>query len=463
MRDWKPRARPRQLSRIRHGIIELSPPQVLALVFAVLAILGAALLMTPWATYRPIPWIDALFTATSAVTVTGLVVVDTGTTYTLFGQLVLLTLIQLGGLGFMTFAVLIFQLLSGRLGLRQQIVLREALNQTSLGDLMRLVRILLLISLSMEGIALLVLSTQFVPEYGTWDGLYYSLFYAISAFNSAGFALHPDSLSSYVGNPVINLTITILFITGGLGFAVLADLYQNYHEGHHQKRRFRTLSLHTKLMLVGTLWLNLLAMLVILSLEWSNPATLGGLGHWADKLWAGWFQAVTPRSAGFNTVDTGELLPATAAFMIGLMFIGGGSASTAGGIKLTTFLILLLAVKAFLRQQEEPVAFGRAISQETVLKALAIIVITLMGVSTVTFLLAITEDHPFIDLLFEAMSGFATVGLSRGITPELTNFGKAVIILSMFVGRLGPLTLAFILAARPTARVKYTRGDVYIG
>src|SRR5690606_3217625 len=400
-------------------------------------------------------WLDALFTAMSAVTVTGLVVVDTGTVFTLFGQSVLLVLIQLGGVGFMSFAVLILQLLGGRIGLHQQIILREALNHTSLGSLMQSVEVLLAISLSMEAVGMLILTTQWVSEFGLWEGLYRSLFYAVSAFNNAGFALDGDSLSNYAGNPVINLSITVLFITGGLGFAVLADLYQT--------RRLQLLSLHTKLMLTGSLILIPVSMLLILLLEWHNPATLASMEGWGERLWATWFQAVTPRSAGFNTLDIEALHPATVALLTGLMFIGGGSSSTAGGIKLTTFIVLILATRAVLRQQSEPVVFGRAIGPETVLRALAITVISLMAVTAATFLLTFTVACPSQDMLFEVMSGFATLGLSRGLAPELSGFGNGVIIVCMFVGRLGPLTLAFILTPRRKSRVQYSRGEIYIG
>src|SRR5690606_11933312 len=223
MREWLPWVRPPQLRRLHQGIIDLSPPRVLALVFALLALVGALLLKTPWATHLPISWLDVLFTAMSAVTVTGLVVVDTGSTFTLFGELVLLVLMQLGGIGFMTFAILILQLWGGRISLREQIILREALNQTSLGDLTRLVKVVFKVAVAMEGAAMLVLATQWVPEQGLWLGLYHSLFYAISGFNNAGLSLHPTSLSEYAGNPVINITITALVIMGGLGFVVLAD------------------------------------------------------------------------------------------------------------------------------------------------------------------------------------------------------------------------------------------------
>lgn len=456
MRRWNNWLRPPRSYRTKRGVINLSPPQVLALAFAGLVLIGTLLLKLPWATRLPVGWLDALFTATSAVTVTGLTVVDTGSTYSLFGQVVLLVLMQLGGVGFMSFAVLILQALGGRITLREQIVLREALNHTSLSDLTRLVRIVLIIALAMEGLGMLVLATHWVPELGLREGLYFSLFHAISAFNSAGFSLRADSMAGYAGTPVITLTLGILFIAGGLGVAVFGDLYRS--------RRFHDLSLHSKLMLTWTPVMILVPWVIILLLEWNNPATLGALPQWGDRILAGWFQAATPRSAGFSTLDIGALQPATVTMMTGLMFVGGGSASTAGGIKLTTFIILVLATRAFLRQEEEPVIFGRSIGQETVLKALAITLMSLMWVSLMVFLLTISETgHDFQDLLFEAMSGFATVGLSRGVTPELSEFGKALMALSMFIGRLGPLSLAFILTTRRRARVRYAQGDVYIG
>jgi trk system potassium uptake protein len=249
--------------------------------------------------------------------------------------------------------------------------------------------------------------------------------------------------------------ISLLFIAGGIGFVVVADMIG--------KRRFREYALHTKLMLIGTVAINLTAMLVLLWLEHGNPATLGGLPGWGDKLWAAWFQAATPRSAGFNTIDVGALLPSSAFFIMGLMFIGGGSGSTAGGIKLSTFIVLLVATRAFLRQQERPVVFGRSLDQNTILKALAITIISLFCVMTGAFVLSITEQAAFLDLAFEAVSAFGTVGLSRGVTSQLSAAGQAVIMLLMLVGRVGPLTLAFTLSNRYRARIQYPSGQVNIG
>lgn len=281
------------------------------------------------------------------------------------------------------------------------------------------------------------------------------LFHAVSAFNNAGFVLASDSLSAYAANPLVNIVISLLFISGGIGFVVVADMLG--------KKRFRDYQLHTKLMLTGTLAINLVAMLTILLLEYGNPATLGALDGIGGKLWAAWFQAVTPRSAGFNTLDIGALTPATAFLIMGLMFIGGGSGSTAGGIKLTTFIILLLATRAFLLQYDRPVVSGRSIAPDTVLKALAIIMIGLLCVITATFLLAMTESLDFLDLAFEAVSAASTAGLSRGITADLSAAGQIVIMVLMLVGRIGPLTLAFTLATPRGTRIQYPAGQVNIG
>lgn len=259
----------------------------------------------------------------------------------------------------------------------------------------------------------------------------------------------------YAGNPLINIVISSLFISGGIGFVVIADIID--------KKHFRQFSLHTKLMLTGTLTINLVATIVILVLEYGNPATLAALPDWSVKLWASWFQAVTPRSAGFNSLDTGALFPSTAFFIIGLMFIGGGSGSTAGGIKLSTFIVALLATWTFLRGRERPVVFRRSIQLDTIRKSLAIIVISLLCVSTGILLLTITEKASFLDLTFEAVSAAATVGLSRGITAGLSDIGQCIISVLMLIGRVGPLTIAFMLANTRGESIQYPAGQVNIG
>jgi trk system potassium uptake protein TrkH len=443
---------------IRQGwtqVQRLTPPQMLVLSFVALSLFGTVLLKMPIASHAPTSWLQALFTAVSASTVTGLVVLDTGSHFTLFGQWVLLALMQAGGLGLMTFGVFIIHLSSGRLGLRHRAALSDALNHPGQSDMRRLLHLLFGFTIVMELLGTLLLALQWVPEMGWQRGIYHSFFHAVSAFNNAGFGLASDSLSAYVADPLVNIVISLLFISGGIGFVVVADMLG--------KKRFHDYQLHTKLMLVGTLVINMSAMLLILLLEYGNPATLGGLHGIGSKLWAAWFQAVVPRTAGFNTLDIGALAPATTFLIMGLMFIGGGSGSTASGIKLSTFIILLLATRAFLQQYDRPVVFGRSIAPNTVLKALAIIMIGLLCVITGTFLLAMTEQLDFLDLAFEAVSAFGTVGMSRGVTAELSAAGQIVIMVLMLIGRVGPLTLAFTLATPHGTRIQYPAGQVNIG
>lgn len=434
--------------------IQLNPPQLLLLVFAVFILIGTTLLMLPQATTDSITWVDALFTATSAMTVTGLVVVDTGEAFTLFGEIVIMILIQLGGLGIMSFAVLIYLMLGKKIGFKERLLLQQALNQNSLGGIIKLVKSLLIFSIVIEFIAFIFLCLRWIPEFGWAKGSYYSLFHSISAFNNAGFGLWPDSLSRYVGDPIINIVITFLFILGGLGFTVIADLFHT--------KTFQKLSLHSKLMIVGTFIINLVSMFLILFLEYNNPNTLAGLSTF-DKLWAAYFQAVSPRTAGFNTIDIGSLENATVLYITLLMFVGAGSASTGGGIKLTTFLIIILAAISFVRGKQEINTYRKSIDTSIVYKALAISIISILFVFSALFILNITEDLSFIKLLFEVVSAFGTVGLSMGITADLSVVGRIVIIFIMFLGKLGPLTLAFSLAKPSKAKLHYPREDVLTG
>ncbi|WP_332628951.1 TrkH family potassium uptake protein [Halalkalibacter flavus] len=437
-----------------HRTFQMSPPQILALSFLVAIVIGTVLLKLPISTVEGISWIDALFTATSATTVTGLVVLDTGSAFTIYGQFIIMILIQIGGLGLMTFAVLIVLILGKKIGLRERLIVQEAFNQTSIGGVIRLVKILLIFTLLIEAIAVLLLSIRWVPEYGWAHGIYSSIFHSISAFNNAGFSLWADSLMGYVGDPVINIVITLLFITGGIGFTVLSDLWHT-KEFHH-------LSLHSKLMLVGTFVINTVAMLFIFTVEYANPHTLGSLAL-DEKVWAAYFQAVTPRTAGFNSLDIASMEQGSIVFMLLLMFIGAGSASTGSGIKLTTFIIIIMAVWTFLRGRNETVIFERTIRNQIIIRSLAIVVISLLAVFLSILALSITESVPFIMIVFEAFSAFGTVGLSMGLTGDLTPIGKEIIIVLMFIGRIGPLTLAFSLARTQKSNVRYADGEVFTG
>ncbi|GLB62101.1 TrkH family potassium uptake protein [Cytobacillus sp. NCCP-133] len=440
---------------MKYRIIKLNPSQLLLVVFTVCILVGTLLLKLPFSTTESVSWIDALFTATSAMTVTGLVVVDTETAYTLFGEVVIASLIQMGGLGIMSFAVLIYMMLGKKIGIKERLLVQQALNQTSLGGVIQLVKNLFIFSITIELIAMLFLSIRWVPEMGWGKGLYYSFFHSISAFNNAGFALWSDSLMGYVGDPVINIVITLLFIIGGIGFTVLSDLWY--------KKKFKKMPLHSKMMIIGTFVINIAAMLFIFALEYNNPHTLGSLNSLGDKVWASYFQAVTPRTAGFNSLDIAGLHDATIFLMLILMFIGAGSASTGGGIKLTTFLVILFAVLTFLKGKEDTVLGKRSISLTVVLRSLAISTIGLFFICVAIFILNITEDAPFIMVVFEVISAFGTVGLSMGITGSLTFIGKVVVVFIMFIGKLGPLTLAFSLAHPEKAKIKYPNEDILTG
>lgn len=441
--------------QVERQILRLTPPQALILSFVTLSLVGTLLLKLPAASHVPTSWSQALFTAVSAATVTGLAVVDTGTHFTLFGQWILLFLMQSGGLGLMTFGVFIIYALSNQFTLGQRAALSEALNQSGQENIRRLLRWMFGFTAGMELLGTAFLALRWVPEMGWSRGLYFSFFHAVSAFNNAGFGLRADSLMTYVGDPLVNSVISALFISGGIGFVVIADMIG--------KKRFRDYALHTKLMLLGTLAVNVIATLLILALEYGNPSTLGGLLSTGDRLWAAWFQAVAPRTAGFNTLDIGAVLPSTGMLIMVLMFIGGGSGSTASGIKLSTFIVLAFSTRAFLLSQERPVIFGRSLDSATMLKALAISIISLFCVVIGTFVLTITESAAYFDLVFEVMSAFGTVGLSRGITANLSGAGQMVIMVLMLIGRVGPLTLAFTLANRHRAAIQYPPGQVNVG
>ena len=441
--------------RVRRWLRGLPPPATLLVLYAVLVAVGAALLKLPFAAVAPTTWSEAIFTSASAVTVTGLVVVDTGSHFTVFGQAVVAVLIQLGGLGLMTFAVLVLSALGLPVGLPRSITLREDLGQTSLRDIGQLVKLIAIVVVVCEVVGALLLLPAFVPVHGWAGGAWSAVFHSVSAFNNAGFALYPDSLTRFATDPLLNVVITALFIVGGIGFAVIADLWRH--------RAWQPLMLHSKLMLVGTAALIVWGVGVFALAEWSNPATLGLYESAFDRLIVAWFQGVTPRTAGFNTADFAAVHDVTAFSTIMLMLVGGGPTSTAGGIKVTTLVCLLLATVAFFQRSRDLHAFGRSIPLEDVLRVTALASIAMLFVAVATFLVLISHDGNFLDLLFEVVSAFGTVGLSRGETGELDALGRTVVIVLMFAGRVGPLTLGFFLATRTQPRVRYPKSPVFLG
>ncbi|MDD2420877.1 MAG: TrkH family potassium uptake protein [Heliobacteriaceae bacterium] len=442
-----------------HGSHEgLSPSQVLVLGFAVIILVGGILLSLPVASRSGLgtAFLDALFTATSAVCVTGLVVVDTYDHYSLFGQIIVILLIQIGGLGFMTMATLIYLLMGRKIRLKERLLMQESLNTLTIQGVVRLAKYVLITTFVIEGIGAIILALRFIPEMGLVKGAYYGAFHAVSSFCNAGFDLFGGfrSFTGFVNDPVVSLTVSSLIIIGGIGFSVIAETYRYRETG-----RF---SLHTKLVFLVTGFLILAGMIFILILELENPLTLGAL-TWDGKLLAAYFQSVSPRTAGCSTLGMTDLRPATQFFLVILMFIGASPGSTGGGIKTTTLAALLAAVWSIRQGKADVVLFGRRIPPDTIYKAIGITGLAAILVMGVTMLLTISEQADFLALLFETTSAFGTVGLSMSVTPHLSSFGRVLIILTMFAGRLGPLTLAVALTKRSKAKIRYPDERIMVG
>ncbi|WP_274652444.1 TrkH family potassium uptake protein [Paenibacillus humicola] len=445
------------------NVAKWSPPRILVTGFALIILLGGLLLSMPFASSAGVstPFMDALFTATSATCVTGLVVVDTGSHYSIPGQIIIITLIQVGGLGFMTMSTLFALVLRKRISLKERLILQEAFNQTSMEGIVRLIRRVILYSLSIELAGAVLFSVRWAFDMPLGKAVYFGVWHAVSFFNNAGFDLFGQfgtpfvSLVGYVHDPIVNLVTMLLIILGGLGFIVIADL-MDY-------RKNKRLSLHSKVVLSATGILIGVGAFVIFVFEFTNDATLGSLS-WGGKIWASFFQSVSPRTAGANTIDISSMRQATQFFIVILMFIGASPGSTGGGIKTTTFTTLVGAVIAMIRGREDIVMFRYRLGRERIFKALTITMLSLALVIFVTMVLSTTEDKAFIRILFETTSAFGTVGLTTGITPDLSLVGKILISLTMFAGRLGPLTLAYALGPRTEKELyRYPEGKMTIG
>ena len=436
----------------------LSTYQILVLGFAGLILSGVALLMTPYASQSgdSLRFVDALFTATSAVCVTGLVVVDTGTYFSVFGQSVILLLIQIGGLGVMTVATLVAVLSGKKINLKERLLIQEATNQLDLAGVVRLTLYIIRATLLVELVGGTILALRWFQDFGL-KGIYFGYWHAVSAFCNAGFDLFGEyrSITGYVGDLTVNGVIASLIVVGGIGFPVVADLWNC-----RQTRRF---SLHTKVVLTTTVLLIVLGAGFIFVAEYGNAKTLSDLPP-ADKVMASLFQSVTARTAGYNTVDIGLLREGTLLAIIFLMCVGASPSSMGGGVKTSTAAILFISLVGSVTGKRDPLAFGRQIPQQTVYKAFTIVTISVMLISLVTLTLSFTEAAPIFSLLFEVTSAFGTVGLSTGITPKLSDAGKVLITLTMFAGRVGTLTLLMALALRPRKeRLKYPEGKIVIG
>ncbi|MDJ1131312.1 TrkH family potassium uptake protein [Streptomyces iconiensis] len=427
------------------------PARVTVLAFAAAALLGAALLALPWATPggSATGLVTALFTAVSAVCVTGLVTVDTGTYWSAFGEGVILGLIQIGGFGIMTLASLLALLMSGRLRLRMQLTAQVETKTLGIGEVRRVLLgvagTTLIVELTVA--ALLALRFRFGHGMPIGEAVHQAVFHAVSAFNNAGFGLRADSLTRYVHDPWVQLPIAAAVILGGLGFPVLLELLRH----RTRSRGPRRWSLHTKLTLLTTVGLLLTGTVLTCLLEWRNGATLGPLdtGH---KLLNGFFHSAMSRTAGFNALDIGQMEPATLLSTCALMFVGGGSAGTAGGIKVTTFAVLAAAIVAEVRGEPSSRALGRTLAPHVLRQALTVVLLGVGLVTAATLALLTLVKAPMEYVLFEAVSAFGTVGLSAGITPDLGTPGELIVIVLMFVGRLGPVTLVSALALRQRTR-----------
>ncbi len=437
----------------------LNPARVMALGFMGFILTGSFLLSLPvMIEGGEISYLNALFTAASAVCVTGLVVVDTGTFYTPLGQNIIMILIFCGSLGFMTMTTLVFVFLGRKITLRDRLLVKEALNQDAVAGLVRLALTVVKMAVFFILIGTVIMSFRFVPLLGFGRGTFFALFHSVSAFGNAGFDLFGNykSLTGMPADYLVNSTIMTLFIIGGLGFTVILELARRV------KYRAR-ISLHSRLVLTITAGLLLSGTLLIFLLEHNNPLTMGNFSGGA-KVFTAFFTAATPRTAGFSVLDTGSLTYPVMLVLLALMFIGASPTSTGGGVKTTTFAILLITFVNMIRGRQEPVVFSRTLSLLQIMKAVSIMSAAIALIFIATLLLTLFEQQEFSTLLFEVFSAFGTVGLSRGVTPELSNASKITLILTMFGGRVGPLTLLVALARRrETDALHYPEEHLLIG
>ena len=444
-----------------------SPSTLLALGFASTILVGTFLLMLPvMCSEERIGFVDALFTATSAVCVTGLVVVDTGTYFTHAGQLLILALIQIGGLGIFTFSTFFMILLMGKPSLRGHLVIQETMTQFPYRNLLGLLRNILLFTFGAEAVGALFLWIAFRPRLGNATAVYYSIFHSISAFCNAGFSLWSNSLEDYSGNLAVCLTIMILIIIGGLGFTVIAEMAGRVVRKEGRPKR---LSLHSRVVLVTTATLILVGALLFWCLEHNNVLVSRPL---SEQVLISFFQSVAARTAGFNTVPLSGLASASLFTLIILMFIGASPGSIGGGIKTTTFAVYMAMVISYLRGKRNVEIFGRTIPTKVTSKAMATVAVSFFLVVLSALSIQILEGQHihspthtyFLDWLFEVVSAYGTVGLATGLMPGLGNTSKLLIVGVMFIGRVGPLGLALSMIGREDVQqYKYPEENVMIG
>jgi len=441
--------------------IKKNPYLVFIFGFALIIFIGTILLTFPVASRdgNSVGFVNAFFTATSATCVTGLVVVNTATHWSIFGKAVIAVLIQIGGLGVMTMTAMISFFIGKKISLKTRVLIMEERSVDELQGVVRLTKNILLYTFLMELFGALLLSLVFIKDYGVLKGIGFSIFHAISSFCNAGFDLIGNSMINYVDNPIITLAVCGLVVVGGIGYFVLWDI--------HVSKKFRMLTLHSKLVLIITGLLLFIGTGLFFLLEYNNPGTIGALDL-PGKVNASIFQAVNPRTAGFNSIPLENLRMATAVITVILMFIGGSPVSTAGGIKTTTIGVLIISFYNLFKGKRDFEVFERRILPETTIRAAAILLISLFLIMIVSTILSVTEEtsgFDFLDILYETVSAFGTVGLSRGITSALSTAGKLVVSMLMFVGRVGPITVAYALLRQNKFIGNYTypEGKVIIG
>lgn len=442
---------------LNFNIEEMSTAQILVSGYFVVIITGTILLMLPTATTKMggMSFLNALFTATSATCVTGLIVVNTASAFTVFGQLVIMLLIQIGGLGIMTMSTLVAFVIGKKITLKERLIIQEDLNQFKISGLVKLIRYVIGFTLMFEGIGALIMFFRLLVDYEPLRAFYLAVFHAVSAFNNAGFDLFGNSLESFTSDITINFVVMSLIIIGGIGFGVITEIINI--------KKFKHISLQTKIVFLISGLLIIFGMVVIFGFEFTNPETMGNL-KFGDKILSSLFLSVTPRTAGFNTVPTGSLRASTLFFIVILMFIGASPGSTGGGIKTTTFGVMALTLWNLMVGKKEIEVYNRQLKKEIIYEAIAITMISAGLVIIVTLILTITEQGTFLDILFEAVSAFGTVGLSTGVTPTLSKIGRALIIFTMFAGRVGPLTFAVAFAEKERKGIyHYPTEDIMVG
>lgn len=439
-----------------------SPPKIIVLGFISIITFGAILLMLPFSSTKECSLIDALFTATSAVCVTGLIVKDIPNDFTLFGQLIILILIQFGGLGYMTSYTLIALIIGKRIGIGERMVMKEELQFMSVEGIIRFVKRIFAFTFIFESAGAFILTLRFLKDFDPEDAFLKGIFHSVSAFNNAGLSLFSENLKGFKSDILVNITIPVLIIMGGIGFIVINELYMFF------RKEINRLSQHTKIVLLTTATLIISSAMLIFILESSNPKTFG-IMTMRERIFVSFFSAITPRTAGFNTVDYSLLQTETLFLTVILMFIGASPGGTGGGIKTSTFAIVLASLYATIRGMQSTVIFKRRVPIDVVSKSFLLVTLAAIFCTVGTFSIVTTQKIEYLPAMFEVTSAFGTVGLSvgdggvRSLSALFSPFGKFIIILTMFIGRVGPFTLAFAVIRRVEERFRFPEGRVLIG